>query len=127
MSGIKNFFSTLIIALSLVSCVSLSESGKNVKYTLENIEPPTNCFLLGEVSTFPFDYATIEEVLTSLRNKTAEKGGNYLIPEIEEVGSIIKGSSAICRGKTTVARYPCHYKGSGKVYLCKTDPPQKSN
>jgi hypothetical protein len=85
------------------SCAGLSESAQNVKYVTKS-EAPTGCKEIGEVSTgslMPmFDMTSVKN---SLRNKTAEMGGNYLV--VDEIKNV-SGSNGSSNG----------YAGSGRAY-----------
>ncbi len=87
------------------SCSGLSESAQNVKYATKS-EAPAACKEIGEVSTgslIPmFDMTSVKN---SLRNKTAEMGGNYLVvDEIKNVSGVNGSSNG--------------YAGSGRAYRC---------
>jgi len=87
------------------SCAGLSESAQNVKYATKS-EAPAECKEIGEVSTGSlvpmFDMTSVKN---SLRNKTAEMGGNYLV--VDEIKSV-RGTNGSSTG----------YAGSGRAYQC---------
>ncbi len=97
----------LLIAASIffTSCSRLSESAQNVKYATKS-EAPAVCKEIGEVSAgslMPmFDMTSVKN---SLRNKTADLGGNYLV--VDEIKNVpgVNGSSN-------------GYAGSGRAYRC---------
>ena len=87
------------------SCAGLSESAQNVKYATKS-EAPAGCKEIGEVATgslMPmFDMTSVKN---SLRNKTAEMGGNYLV--VDEIKNV-PGANGSSNG----------YAGSGRAYQC---------
>jgi hypothetical protein len=89
----------------LSSCAGLNESGQHVKYATKS-EAPKDCKELGEVSIgtlFPlFDMVSVKN---SMRNKTAEMGGNYLV--IDEIKSVHSANGS-----------DSGYAGSGRAYQC---------
>jgi hypothetical protein len=76
-----------------------------VKYSTKS-EAPAGCNEIGEVSSGSlvplFDMASVKN---SLRNKTAETGGNYLVIDAIKNVSGTNGSST-------------GYSGSGRAYQC---------
>jgi Domain of unknown function (DUF4156) len=87
------------------SCASLNESGQSVKYATKS-EAPAGCKEIGEVSVgslMPmFDMTSVKN---SMRNKTAEMGGNYLV--IDDIKDV-RGTNGSANG----------YAGSGRAYQC---------
>jgi hypothetical protein len=87
------------------SCASLNESGQNVKYATKT-EAPAGCKEIGEVSSGTlmamYDMTSVKN---SMRNKTAEMGGNYLV--IDGIKNV-PGANGSSSG----------YAGSGRAYQC---------
>jgi uncharacterized protein DUF4156 len=94
---------SIIIARTTFSCASLSEAGKGVKYATK-AEAPSNCTELGEVTDGFMGSGSIGDVKISMRNNTAEMGGNFLVIDTIEKGYNNNGST--------------YYKGSGRAYKC---------
>jgi hypothetical protein len=87
------------------SCASLNESGQNVKYSTKT-EAPAGCNEIGEVSVGSlvamYDMTSVKN---SMRNKTAEMGGNYLV--IDDIKNV-RGANGSSSG----------YAGTGRAYQC---------
>ncbi len=87
------------------SCAGLNESAQTVKYSTKS-EAPAGCKEIGEVSSGSlvplFDMTSVKN---SLRNKTAEMGGNYLVIDAITNVSDTNGRSS-------------GYAGSGRAYQC---------
>jgi hypothetical protein len=93
----------------LGSCSSLNESAQNVKYATKS-EAPKECTELGEVSVGSLmPLYNMESVKNSMRNKTSEIGGNFLV--IDDIKSVANNT-----GTTT------GYAGSGRAYQCPSSP-----
>jgi hypothetical protein len=87
------------------SCAGLNESGQNVKYVTKS-EASKECKEVGEVSIGSiFPLLDMTSVKNSMRNKTAEMGGNFLV--IDDIKSV-HGTNGSANG----------YAGSGRAYQC---------
>jgi hypothetical protein len=95
----------LVACLLLASCASLNEGAQSVKYATKS-EAPKDCTELGEVSVGSLmPLYNMESVKNSMRNKTNEMGGNFLV--IDDIKSVNNTA-----GATT------GYTGSGRAYQC---------
>ncbi len=85
--------------------MSLNESGQNVKYATKT-EAPAECKEIGEVSVGSLvSMYDMTSVKNSMRNKTAEMGGNYLVIDgIKSIASTNGSSNG--------------YVGTGRAYQC---------
>ncbi len=88
-----------------ISCASLTERGKKVKYVTKQ-EADSGCEELGEVVVgegLSMGEINISQLKIQMRNKTAEMGGNFLV-----IDTIDKNSN----GKSY------YYSGTGRAYKC---------
>lgn len=108
----KISFSVVIMIAAvafLSSCTSLNEAAKDVKYSTKS-EAPKDCTEIGEVSVGTlFPLYNMESVKNSMRNKTTEMGGNFLV--IDNIKSVANNT-----GSTN------GYTGSGRAYKCPSSP-----
>ena len=92
----------LCLLLTVSSCASLTEQGKNVQYAYRDETPNiSSCKPLP--LTFGSSKLIQSDVINDMRNDVAEHGGNFLIIDTM---SIVSGGSG------------GYYSGTGRGYIC---------
>jgi hypothetical protein len=101
----KKFFAAMAL-FGLITCGTLSEGGKGVKYSTKR-GAPSECIEIGEINIgqrLSFGAISFGQVKIRMRKRTLEKGGNDLV--IDTIEQHFDVDERIT------------YTGTGRAYRC---------
>jgi hypothetical protein len=94
----KKIFCTLLVVSATFSSCAMPALKPNADRVSVKASAPAACKELGPVNSGWTGWGTSTENLNSMRNQTAEKGGNVLVPTGDSIGF-----AYLCEGETLVS------------------------